>query len=133
MEQAAMALAQQWTDAEVRGDVGFLERMLADDFVGIGPFGFMLTREQWLARYRSGDLRNESVTLDEVLVRGYGDTAVIVGRQTQRTFFQGRDVSGRFRTTLICVRQAGDWRVAGWQASGPIPDAPPNRAESAPR
>jgi hypothetical protein len=53
---------------------------------------------------------------------------VIVGRQTQRTYFQGRDVSGRFRTTLICVRQAADWRIVGWQASGPIPDAPPNRA-----
>jgi ketosteroid isomerase-like protein len=128
MEDQLMQLGQEWTAAEERGDVAALERMLADDFVGIGPFGFMLTKEQWLARYRSDDLRNESVTLDEVSVRSYGEVAVIVGRQTQRTFFQGRDVSGRFRTTLICVRQAGDWRIAGWQASGPIPDAPPNRA-----
>jgi ketosteroid isomerase-like protein len=128
MEEQLTRFSQEWAAAEKRGDADALAQMLAEDFVGIGPFGFMLTKEQWMARYRSGDLRNESVTLDEVTVRCYGDVAVIVGRQAQKTFFQGRNVSGRFRTTLIGVRQAGTWRVAGWQASGPIPDAPLNRA-----
>jgi uncharacterized protein (TIGR02246 family) len=128
MERTVDQLVQQWTDAEVRGDADALAHLLTDDFVGIGPRGFTLTREQWLARFRSGDLRNESITLEDVAVRSYGDTVVVLARQVQRTYYQNQDVSGQFRTTLIAVRQAGDWRIAGWQASGPIPDVPPNRA-----
>ena len=70
MENQVTKLVQEWADAEVRSDVVALDHMLADDFIGIGPFGFMLTKEQWLARFRSGELRNESITLEEVTVRG---------------------------------------------------------------
>jgi ketosteroid isomerase-like protein len=122
-----LSFAHDWADAERRGDVDFLARNLVDDFVGVGPRGFPLTKEQWLARYRSGDLRNESFALQEVAVRDYGEAAVAVGIQDQRTSFQGHDASGRFRATLIVVRQAGRWLIAGWQASGPLPDAPPSR------
>jgi ketosteroid isomerase-like protein len=125
--EQVLSLAQAWADAEQRGDVDFLARNLVDDFVGVGPRGFLLTKEQWLARYRSGELRNESFALEEVAVRVYGEAAVAVGIQDQRTSFQGRDASGRFRATLIVVRQAGRWLIAGWQASGPVPDAPPSR------
>lgn len=122
-----LELVRQWADAEQRSDVDFLAQNLTDDFVGVGPRGFLLTKEQWLARYQSGDLRNESFALDELAVRAYGDAAVAIGRQTQRTQFQGRDVGGRFRATLMLVRQGGRWLIAGWQASGPIPDTPPGR------
>ncbi|HEX5502082.1 MAG TPA: nuclear transport factor 2 family protein [Thermomicrobiales bacterium] len=126
-DEQILALVQQWADAEQRGDVDFMARNLVDDFVGVGPRGFTLTKEQWLARYQSGDLHNESITVDELAVRVYGEAAVAIGRQTQRTQYQGRDVSGRFRAALILARRDGRWLIAGWQASGPIPDMPPGR------
>ncbi len=132
MEEQVKALGQAWAEAEQRGDTDFLERTLTDDFVGIGPRGFLLTKAQWLARYQTGSLRNASFALDDVAVRVYGDTAVLTGRQVQQTEYrdpggQFRDASGEFRATLTCVRQAGRWQIAGWQASGPIPDVPPGR------
>ena len=42
-------LVRRWAAAEQQNDAGSLDGLLADDFVGVGPLGFVLTREQWLA------------------------------------------------------------------------------------
>jgi ketosteroid isomerase-like protein len=112
MEDHVLALGQEWATAELHGDAATLGAMLADDFVGIGPRGFMLTKEQWLARYTSGGLRNASFTWDEVRVRVYGDAAVATGRQTQQGAFQGHDIAGQFRVTQVFVQHGGRWLLA---------------------
>ena len=117
MEDHMKTLGQEWADAERRGDTASLAGILADDFVGIGPRGFMLTKEQWLARYQSGDLRNASFIVDEVQVRIYGDAAVATGRQTQQGAFQGHDIAGQFRVTQVFVKQQGRWLVAALHLS----------------
>ncbi|MGI8913874.1 MAG: hypothetical protein ACR2JY_08885 [Chloroflexota bacterium] len=39
-EQEMARLADVWIAAELQGDIAFLERTLADDFVAVGPLGF---------------------------------------------------------------------------------------------
>jgi ketosteroid isomerase-like protein len=104
-------LVQCWTAAEQRGDADLLDGLLADDFVGVGPLGFVLTRDQWLARFRNG-LENRAFAVEQPQVHDHGSAAVVVGVQAQETSFQGRDNSGRFRVTLVAVRQADRWLLA---------------------
>jgi ketosteroid isomerase-like protein len=73
-------LVQAWTDAEQHGDVEVLDRLLVDDFAGIGPVGFVLPKQAWLARFGQG-LRYDAVALDAVDIRRYGDAAVVVAEQ----------------------------------------------------
>ncbi len=121
-----LELVRAWADAELRGDADTLDTLLAADFVGVGPRGFVLTRQQWLARYRSGDLRNSSFELRDPQVRDYGAAAVVVGTQAQETTHQGRDTSAELRATLVAVRSdtaAGGWLLAGVHLSptaGPL-------------
>ena len=114
-------LCEEWAAAELRGDTAYLERTLADDFVGVGPRGFTLSKEQWLERHESGKLGYESFRLDEVQVRPYGDAAVTVCRQSADGVYEdenGRfDIKEQFRVTLVFVRQRGSWLLAGLQLS----------------
>ena len=116
-------LANDWAAAELDGDTASLREILADDFVGVGPRGFSLTREQWISRHEAENLKYGSFGLDEAEVRTYGDAAVVVCRQTAAGVYadeNGRyDIDERFRATLVFVRQRGDWRLAGLQL-GPI-------------
>src|SRR5881227_3188503 len=110
-EQELLRLADAWATAELRGDAAFLENILADDFIGIGPLGFMLTKQEWLARHQSGDLKYESFNLDEGMVRVYNDAAVLIGRQVQNGAYRGNSIKAQFRTTLVFVKQQGQWRL----------------------
>src|ERR687889_271496 len=114
-------LADEWAAAELRGDTSSLAEILADDFVGVGPRGFTLTKDQWLSRHDTGSLRYESFGHADVHVRLYGDTAITVCRQSARGVYEdenGRfDLDDQFRATLVFVKQDESWQLAGLQLS----------------
>ncbi len=110
-------LGSEWATAESRGDTVFLGEVLADDFIGVGPYGFMLTKEEWIERHASGKLKYDSFALDETRVRLYGDTAVMIGRETAEGRYEGgdirRSVHEKFRATMLFVRDGSRWLLAG--------------------
>ena len=123
-EADVLELAEDLRKAELRGDVAFLERVLASDFVGIGPRGFVLTKEAWLGRHRSGDLKYETLDRDEVSLRAYADAAIMTSRELGKTKCKGQEVPvGALRATHVFVRRGGRWLLAGVQFS-PILGAP---------
>jgi ketosteroid isomerase-like protein len=70
----------RWADAERRGDAEQMDELLADDFVGIGPVGFVLDRTTWLSRFGMG-LTYDDLRLDEVAIHRHGDTVIAVAHQ----------------------------------------------------
>lgn len=116
-EQEVARLLDAWATAELHADLAFLERTLADDFIGIGPLGFMLTKPEWLARHQSGDLKYTAFTLDEVKVRVYTDAALVRCRQMQQATYRGTSIPGQFRASLTFVYQDEQWWLAGLQLS----------------
>jgi ketosteroid isomerase-like protein len=113
MEQEVARLADVWATAELQSDTTFLEKILADDFVGVGPLGFLLTKQEWLARHQAGDLKYDALTLDEVKVRVYNDAAILICRQVQEAAYRGNPIMAQLRTTLVFVQQQGQWQLAG--------------------
>lgn len=122
-------LGRRWADAEQRGDVAELDALSTADFTLVGPLGFVLTKQQWLDRYRNGDLVIRSLDWDEVAVRDYGAAAVAVGRHSQQASYRGNPVDGRFRGTHIAVRHGEGWLLAGLHLS-PLGGPPPFTAQA---
>lgn len=122
-EREVRRLADAWIGAEMRGDTDFIERTLADDFMAVGPLGFMLTKQEWLQRHASGNMQYTSLTLDEVTVRVYDEAAILIGRQAQDATFRGNSVKADLRLTAVLIHQQGQWRLVGVQMS-PIGQPP---------
>ena len=116
-------LVRRWTAAEEHNDAGGLDHVLADDFVGVGPLGFVLDRAQWLVRFDNG-LVNRGFAVEDPQVHDHDAAAVVVGALVQRTTYGGHDNSGRFRVTLSAVRGHDRWRLASVHI-GPLSSRPP--------
>src|SRR5437899_9107233 len=79
---ALRQLDQERIQAQIGADAAALDRLYAEDFIGIGPSGTVRTKAQVVADFTSGILRFQSITTDDVRWRVYGDTAVETGRST---------------------------------------------------
>lgn len=88
-----LALVRRWAEAEQHNDAGLLGGLLADDFVGVGPLGFVLARDQWLGRFQGG-LENRGFAERDPQVHNHGGAAVVVGSWTRRRAGRGATTRG---------------------------------------
>ena len=105
-------LENAWAAAEQAGDSAALDALTAPGFQLVGPLGFVLDKQQWGQRYRSGDLRTTTLEWAIESVRVYGDAAVTIGTHTQTGDYRGRPIDGAFRSTHVAARRGGRWQLA---------------------
>jgi uncharacterized protein (TIGR02246 family) len=111
VEQAIKQVDNERIQAQINADAAALDRIYADDFIGIGPSGAVRTKPQVLADFTSHDLKFQSITTDEVQVRVYENTAVETGLSTMIGQDKGKTVPRDNRFTRVWVNQQGRWRL----------------------
>ena len=94
-----------------------VERLLADDYLGISANGTLETKADELTRRRSGSLHITQLDLSDIKVRIYGDTAVVTSKADLVGKNGDRDISGRFRYTRVYSNRDGQWRIVSFEAS----------------
>ena len=111
VEQVIRKLDNERIQAQIQADAAALERIYADDFIGVGPSGTVRTKPQVISDFTSGDLRFQSITTEDVRVRVYGDAAVETGRSTMVGQDKGNTVPHDTRFTRVWIKQQGRWRL----------------------
>lgn len=104
-------LDRQRIQAQIGADAAALDRLYAEDFIGIGPSGTVRTKAQVIADFTSGGLRFQSITTDEVRWRVYGDTAVETGLSTMIGQDRGKAVPRDNRFTRVWVKRQHRWQL----------------------
>jgi ketosteroid isomerase-like protein len=110
-------MERQAKEASLRRDADFSLRTLADDYVAITPLGQVTTKQETVSARRSGQLRYESMDVSDMVVRLYGDTAVVTARADVKGHQLGEDFSGPYRYTRVWVRRNGHWQTVSYQAT----------------
>jgi ketosteroid isomerase-like protein len=111
IEQVIRQLDGERIQAQIGADAAALDRIYADDFIGVGPSGTVRTKKQVILDFTSGTLKFQSITTDEVQVRVYENTAVETGLSTMDGQDNGKAVPRNTRFTRVWVKQQDYWRL----------------------
>jgi len=111
VEQLLAKMEQDWVNSLVKGDAAFTESILADDYIGIGSSGRAIAKHENVEDVRTGAYKAESMSIDNVKVRQFGDVAVVTYHQVEKSQTQGKDSSGRTLWTDIFVKRNGKWQI----------------------
>jgi len=111
VEDAIRKVDNERIQAQIHADAAALDRIYAEDFIGVGPSGTVRTKPEVLSDFTSGHLKFQSITTDEVQVRVYGNTAVETGLSTMVGQDADKTVPRDNRFTRVWVKQQGRWRI----------------------
>jgi ketosteroid isomerase-like protein len=117
VEQAVAQMEKEWTEAGLHRDTAAVERIVADDWAGINWDGAKYTKAQLLDDLKSGTFVAQSVTMDPVKVRVFGDTAVATGGDTEKSTYKGKDSSGHYLWTDVYTKRNGKWQAVASQST----------------
>jgi len=98
---------QRLVDAERDGDVATLQQMLAEEFVATGATGVQTQKKEFIDWYHPKAY--QYMTAEELDIRVYGDTAVVLGKCRQRNLKYEDEEATRF--TDVWVKRDGQWII----------------------
>ena len=115
VEQELIKLENEWGEALVKRDTASIDRIMADDYMGIYDGSvFAPTKAQYIEYVKSSKEEMLSFVADEWKVRVYGDAAVVMARGTMKMQSAGKEMTSQTRFTDTWVKRAGRWQcVAG--------------------
>jgi ketosteroid isomerase-like protein len=113
VQQALIALDKQWGEAGSKGDSAALNKILADDFLAIGPKGEALGKqEQIAATPTAANVQNASYAADEYKFEMLiPDVVVMTHRATIKGTHEGKEVAESHRSLHVFQKRGGQWQV----------------------
>ena len=108
-EQAVRQVINELAAALGSNDIAGLDRIYDDGYTFVGDTGGLTTKAQRLAAFKSGEMKFESISFDDVNVHIYGDTAVATFSVTSKYAPGVKSLGGKFMTTATFIKRKGRW------------------------
>ncbi len=116
-EQELLGMEREFGDHITHRNIGAMDRLLAEDFVGINNLGQELTKAQVLADFSSSDYDIDLLVNEDIRVRVFGNAAVATARGRVKGRYKGRDASGQFRYTRVWIKRHDRWQAVAAQST----------------
>ena len=91
-----MKIQHEWAEARVKGDSSYTRRIEADDCTIVWPDGRIVNKRQDL-QTMIGDIVFTEFKIDDLRVRVYGDTGIVVGGHHQGAQGKSRSPQRKIR------------------------------------
>src|SRR5687768_8663104 len=88
-ENSLLETCKAWDAAMIGNIVDEIAAFMASDWVIVGTEGGITQRAKFLENIRNGDLVHTRMDHDEIRVKTYGDTGVVIARGTSAGTYKG--------------------------------------------
>lgn len=109
-EEELLKLENAFADAIANNDLEGIGRLVADDWIIIDPNGEIVDRARFFEVIKSGSLTHEMMQSEDLRVRVYEDSAVVIAVTRTKGKFMGQEFSTRERATDVFVKRDGRWQ-----------------------
>lgn len=110
-----MNIQHEWAEARIKGDSSYTRGIEADDCTIVWPDGKIVNKRSDLESM-TGDIVFSEFQIQNLHVRLYGDTGIVVGEGTIKARKGKQDLlGGKFVWTDTFVKQGGQWKVVASQ------------------
>ncbi len=109
--EAVLALEETWSKAPREGDLETVSNVVADDWVGVGPAGQTMTKQDLLEMLASHPNLFDSVTYEDVRLLLFGDTAVV----TSAFYGVGKTLELKQRYMRVYAKRNESWQCVATQ------------------
>jgi ketosteroid isomerase-like protein len=114
-EQALMKIQHEWAEARIKGDSSYTRRIEAENCTIVWPDGRIVNKRQDL-QTMTGDIVFSEFKIQNLQVRLYGDTGIVVGEGVLKARNGKQNLlGGKFVWTDTFVKQSGQWKVVASQ------------------
>ena len=100
--------ARGWAESVATGDPRVVQRIIAEDFVGVDPKGKLYRKAEMVADTAKAKNYFSSNTINDVIVRFYGNVAVAQGSET---WTRKNGKKGRWVWTDTWLKRNGNWQI----------------------
>jgi ketosteroid isomerase-like protein len=116
-EQALIKIQHEWTEARMKGDSSYTRRLEAENCTVVWPDGSIANKREDL-KSMTGDIVFTEFKINDLQLRLYGDTGIVVGQGTIRAH-EGKQnlLGGKFVWTDTFVKQHGELKVIASQVT----------------
>jgi ketosteroid isomerase-like protein len=117
VEQKLMQMERDWGKAQIKKDYAAVDKMLAADWQGIDYDGQIVDKATYMAHMRSEQSTLQSEDISQMKVRVFGNTAIVTGKDTEKSTDRGKNSSGTYVWTDVFVLRNGQWQVVASQST----------------
>ena len=119
LERAEISqLEEKWRQAQLSEDISTMDRLLADEFLGITAAGQVVTKAQQLDRMRTHHLVLSELDISDTKMKISGNLAVVTSLAHMDGTAEGKPLHGDFRYTRVYHRIGrGDWKITNFEAT----------------
>ena len=107
-EQELLNVTKLWDEAMVTNNANEIAKFMSDDWVIIGSDGITLksTFLQWII---SGTVTHNRMDSDEIKIKIYGVTGIVISRGTSAGTYNGENFSLYEWSTSVFTKTKGSW------------------------
>jgi ketosteroid isomerase-like protein len=118
VKQQIADLEQQWRTATLNADIGLMDKLLSEDYVGISWTGQVNNKSSQLDRLRNHTLSITKMDLSDLKVKVVGAVAIVTSRADVTGMADGVELNDTFRYTRVYQHlPSGAWKITNLEAT----------------